>query len=189
MATKIEDALDIIKGMTIVELRDLNSAIEEEFGVTAAAPVAMAAPAADGGGPPVGAQHVADVLCLDPLADDLPGGDGRSGRLHRDDQHHDHHGQTRQEVEFRHAEQERRGESHSRGFADAVEVHVPQRIGDCAADDQPEQSYSERQIFEAASSRLARELAAMEETDEPSALQKILRILNEAAPKYAKVEG
>jgi len=57
------------------------------------------------------------------------------------------------------------------------------------ADDQPEQSYSERQIFEAASSRLARELAAMEETDEPTALQKILRILNEAAPKYAKVEG
>lgn len=54
------------------------------------------------------------------------------------------------------------------------------------ADDQPEQSYSERQIFEAASSRLARELAAMEETDEAGALQKILQILNEAAPKYAK---
>ena len=57
------------------------------------------------------------------------------------------------------------------------------------ADDQPEQSYSDRQIFEAASSRLARELAAMEETDEPAALKKILAILNEAAPKYAKVEG
>ena len=57
------------------------------------------------------------------------------------------------------------------------------------ADDQPEQSYSERQIFEAASSRLARELAAMEETDEPTALKKILRILNEAAPKHVKVEG
>ena len=57
------------------------------------------------------------------------------------------------------------------------------------ADDQPEQSYSERQIFEAASSRLARELAAMEETDEPSALKKILRILNEAAPRHVKVEG
>lgn len=54
------------------------------------------------------------------------------------------------------------------------------------ADDQPEQSYSERQIFEAASSRLARELAAMEETDETAALRKILEILNEAAPKYAK---
>src|SRR3954462_8803894 len=37
------------------------------------------------------------------------------------------------------------------------------------ADDQPEQSYSERQIFEAAASRLARELAAMEEVDEPTA--------------------
>jgi len=29
----------------------------------------------------------------------------------------------------------------------------------------------------------------MEETDEPSALKKILRILNEAAPRHVKVEG
>jgi large subunit ribosomal protein L7/L12 len=43
--SKVDDALDIIKGMTILELRDLNSAIEEEFGVTAAAPMAMAAAA------------------------------------------------------------------------------------------------------------------------------------------------
>jgi large subunit ribosomal protein L7/L12 len=51
MATKVDDALDIIKGMTLLELRDLNKAIEEEFGVTAAAPVAMAAaPAGDGAG-------------------------------------------------------------------------------------------------------------------------------------------
>ena len=49
------------------------------------------------------------------------------------------------------------------------------------ADDQPEQSYSERQIFEAASSRLARELAAMEKTDEKAALKKILKILDDAA--------
>ncbi|WP_265569752.1 CarD family transcriptional regulator [Sphingomicrobium nitratireducens] len=49
------------------------------------------------------------------------------------------------------------------------------------ADDQPEQSYSERQIFEAASSRLARELAAMEKTDEKTALKKILEILDKAA--------
>jgi len=54
------------------------------------------------------------------------------------------------------------------------------------ADDQPEQSYSERQIFEAASSRLARELAAMEQTDEQGALKKILAILNEAAPQYVR---
>jgi CarD family transcriptional regulator len=51
-------------------------------------------------------------------------------------------------------------------------------------DDQPEQSYSERQIFEAASSRLARELAAMEKTDEPAALKKMLAVLTEHAPKY-----
>ncbi|MDN3646912.1 CarD family transcriptional regulator [Pontixanthobacter aestiaquae] len=51
-------------------------------------------------------------------------------------------------------------------------------------DDQPEQSYSERQIFEAASSRLARELAAMDKTDEPTALEKVLEILREHAPQY-----
>ena len=52
MAGKIEETLDIIKGMTILELRDLNSAIEEEFGVTAAAPMAVAVPAGadDGNG-------------------------------------------------------------------------------------------------------------------------------------------
>ena len=52
MATKIEEALEIIKGMTILELRDLNKAIEEEFGITAAAPmmaVAAGAAAADAG--------------------------------------------------------------------------------------------------------------------------------------------
>jgi len=37
--------LEAIKGMTILELNDLVKAIEEEFGVTAAAPVA-----AGGGG-------------------------------------------------------------------------------------------------------------------------------------------
>ena len=47
--SKVEETLDIIKGMTILELRDLNNAIEEEFGVTAAAPMAMvAAMPADG---------------------------------------------------------------------------------------------------------------------------------------------
>ncbi|MCA9823519.1 MAG: 50S ribosomal protein L7/L12 [Dehalococcoidia bacterium] len=53
MATKIEEALEIIKGMTILELRDLNKAIEEEFGITAAAPMmavaAGGAAAADAG--------------------------------------------------------------------------------------------------------------------------------------------
>ncbi len=49
---KVEEALDIIQGMTILELRDLNKAIEEKFGVTAAAPMMMAAamPGMAGGG-------------------------------------------------------------------------------------------------------------------------------------------
>ncbi|RLT35771.1 MAG: 50S ribosomal protein L7/L12 [Chloroflexi bacterium] len=57
MPTKIEDALEIIKGMTIIELRDLNKAIEEEFGVTAAAPMMMAAPGGGGGGAPAAAEE------------------------------------------------------------------------------------------------------------------------------------
>jgi len=55
-------------------------------------------------------------------------------------------------------------------------------------EDQPEQSYSERQIFEAASSRLARELAAMDETDEPTALEKILDVLRTHAPQYYETD-
>jgi large subunit ribosomal protein L7/L12 len=43
MANRVDEAFELIKGMTILELRDLNKRIEEEFGVTAAAPVAVAA--------------------------------------------------------------------------------------------------------------------------------------------------
>jgi large subunit ribosomal protein L7/L12 len=42
MATK-EDILDSIGSMTVLELKDLLDAFEEKFGVTAAAPVAVAA--------------------------------------------------------------------------------------------------------------------------------------------------
>ncbi len=54
MAVKVDQAFDIIKEMTAIELRDLNKMIEEEFGVTAAAPMAFApmAVAAGGGGVP-----------------------------------------------------------------------------------------------------------------------------------------
>jgi large subunit ribosomal protein L7/L12 len=45
-ANKVDDVLDIIKEMTILELRDLNLKIQDEFGITAAAPVAVAAPVA-----------------------------------------------------------------------------------------------------------------------------------------------
>jgi len=44
------DLLDVFKNMTVLELNDFLKAFEEEFGVTAAAPVAVAAVAGGGGG-------------------------------------------------------------------------------------------------------------------------------------------
>ena len=44
------ELLDIFKNMTVLELNDFLKAFEEEFGVTAAAPVAMGVPMAGGGG-------------------------------------------------------------------------------------------------------------------------------------------
>jgi large subunit ribosomal protein L7/L12 len=51
MSDKIQQAFDIIKEMTIVELSDLSKKMQEEFGVTpaAAAPVMMAGGGAAGG--------------------------------------------------------------------------------------------------------------------------------------------
>ena len=50
---KIEDVIASLKEMTILELNDLVKAIEEEFGVTAAAPVAVAVTAAEDDEPAV----------------------------------------------------------------------------------------------------------------------------------------
>ncbi len=49
--TRVDQALDIIKEMTMLELRDLNQRIQDEFGITAAAPVAVAAAPAAAGAP------------------------------------------------------------------------------------------------------------------------------------------
>ena len=48
---KAEEIIELVKGMNVLELSQLVKALEEEFGVTAAAPVAVAAaaPAAAGG--------------------------------------------------------------------------------------------------------------------------------------------
>ena len=46
---------------------------------------------------------------------------------------------------------------------------------------QPDQSYSERQIYEAALDRLARELAAVERIDKDSATQKLNSVLQKVA--------
>lgn len=46
--SKVQEVLELVKGMTVLELSELVKACEEEFGVTAAAPVAMAAAPAAG---------------------------------------------------------------------------------------------------------------------------------------------
>jgi len=47
-------------------------------------------------------------------------------------------------------------------------------------DDQPDQSFSERQMYQAALDRLARELAALEKIDEESAAEKLEKLLKAA---------
>src|SRR5688572_16544180 len=46
---------------------------------------------------------------------------------------------------------------------------------------QPEQSYSERQLYEAAIDRMAREIAAVEKLDERGAMQRITEVLSKSA--------
>jgi large subunit ribosomal protein L7/L12 len=50
MAVSKDEILDAISKLTLVEVVELISDFEKKFGVTAAAPVAVAAPAAGGGG-------------------------------------------------------------------------------------------------------------------------------------------
>ena len=78
MATK-EEILDSIAGMTVLELSELLKDFEERFGVTAAAPVAVAAPgagaAAGGDGqaaPAEEEQDEFDVILADVGAQKIP---------------------------------------------------------------------------------------------------------------------
>jgi len=48
MATKVESVLEAIAGLTVLEAADLKTAMEEKFGITAAAGVVMAAGAGGG---------------------------------------------------------------------------------------------------------------------------------------------
>jgi len=49
MSEKLQKLMEEIKGMTVLELSEFVKALEEEFGVSAAAPVAVAAAPAAGG--------------------------------------------------------------------------------------------------------------------------------------------
>jgi large subunit ribosomal protein L7/L12 len=61
MATDVKNVLDTLGKMTVLELVELKNAIEEEWGVTAAAPVAVAAaPGAAVAGDGAGAEEEKD---------------------------------------------------------------------------------------------------------------------------------
>jgi large subunit ribosomal protein L7/L12 len=62
MAVSKEDILNTIAGMTVMEVVDLIEAMEEKFGVTAAAAVAVAAPAAGGAAPAAEEQTEFNVI-------------------------------------------------------------------------------------------------------------------------------
>ena len=49
MSEKVTQLIEDVKGLTVLELSELVKALEEEFGVSAAAPVAVAAAPAAGG--------------------------------------------------------------------------------------------------------------------------------------------
>jgi len=52
-----DEMIEAIKGMTVIELSELVKALEEEFGVSAAAPVAVAAAPAAGAAPEEAAEE------------------------------------------------------------------------------------------------------------------------------------
>ncbi|NBN90708.1 MAG: 50S ribosomal protein L7/L12, partial [Actinobacteria bacterium] len=60
MALSKEEILDGISALTVIELKELLDAFEERFGVTAAAPVAVAAVAAGGAAPAAGGDDEKD---------------------------------------------------------------------------------------------------------------------------------
>ncbi len=64
MAVSKDDVIEFISNMTVLELSELIKELEEKFGVSAAAPVAVAAagPAADGGGAEAVEQTEFDVI-------------------------------------------------------------------------------------------------------------------------------
>ena len=57
------------------------------------------------------------------------------------------------------------------------------------SDSQPEQSYSERQLYEASRERLAREVAVIEKTDEQKAIEKMETILNNSNGRSDDLES
>jgi large subunit ribosomal protein L7/L12 len=65
MSEKLTNLIEEIKGLTVLELSQLVKALEEEFGVSAAAPVAVAAAPAAAAAAPVEEKTEFDVILKD----------------------------------------------------------------------------------------------------------------------------
>ncbi|MEQ8201292.1 MAG: 50S ribosomal protein L7/L12 [Syntrophomonadaceae bacterium] len=60
--SKVQEVIDIVKGLTVLELSELVKELEETFGVSAAAPVAVAAAAPTAAAAPAEEQTEFDVI-------------------------------------------------------------------------------------------------------------------------------
>lgn len=65
MAEKVEKLVEDVKALTVLELSELVKALEDEFGVSAAAPVAVAAAPAAGGAAAAEEKSSFDVILKD----------------------------------------------------------------------------------------------------------------------------
>lgn len=72
MSEKVTQMIEAVKALTVLELAELVKALEEEFGVSAAAPVAVAAaPAAGGAAPAAEEKTEFDVILADAGAEKI----------------------------------------------------------------------------------------------------------------------
>lgn len=70
---KVTNLVEEVKGLTVLELSELVKALEEEFGVSAAAPVAVAAAPAAGAAPAAEDEKTEfDVILVDAGASKMP---------------------------------------------------------------------------------------------------------------------
>lgn len=71
MSEKVEKLIEDVKALTVLELSELVKALEEEFGVSAAAPVAVAAAPAAGAAPAAEEKTEFDVVLTDAGAEKI----------------------------------------------------------------------------------------------------------------------
>ncbi|MBI1274296.1 MAG: CarD family transcriptional regulator [Alphaproteobacteria bacterium] len=107
-------------------------------------------------------------------------------RLSSKDRIRDAMGTLQGKVKVRRVMWSRRAQEYEAKINSGDPVSIAEVVRDLhRGTEQPEQSYSERQIYQAALERLARELAAVEKTDQTKAAEKIETILTKERMKKA----